>query len=241
MDKLVYLENQEPVTTSLIVASRTDNTHRAVFRLIKTHEDGLRRFGVLRFEITKPKGKNGGRPSEYAILNEQQVTYLVALMNNSPTVIDFKIELVKQFYAMRASLAQIATNQNNEEWKQLRANGKLARRKETDTIKRFVEYATAQGSKNAARYYSNITSMENKSLFFLQQKFDNVREALAGEQLLVIGAADQVVEKAIKEGMEQGLEYHQIYQIAKENIDKFVEIVGKSSVPAIIGALEEVK
>jgi L-lactate utilization protein LutB len=155
------------------------------------------------------------------------------MMNNSEFVLEFKEMLNKQFHSMRKALTQITIRQNNEEWQQLRASGKATRKKETDTLMEFVEYATKNGSRNAAMYFANISKMENKALFFLEQKFDNVREILAGQQLAVINSADQIVEKSLKEGMAHGLDYHAIYQIAKENVETFASIIGKTPVPMI--------
>lgn len=68
MNELVKIESNEPVTTSLIIAEGTENEHRAVLQLIKTHEKDLNEFGTLAFQMRK----SGGRPTEYAVLNEMQ-------------------------------------------------------------------------------------------------------------------------------------------------------------------------
>jgi len=73
--------------------------------------------------------------------------------------------------------------------------------------------------------------MENKSLFFLEQKFKNVRDALDGQQLFSIGVADQIVEKALESGMERGIDYHDIYKLAKNNVEAFSEMIKRTNVP----------
>ena len=73
--------------------------------------------------------------------------------------------------------------------------------KETDVIKQFIEYAVKQGSKsykkNPSLAYSNITKMENKSLFILENKVKNLRDILNCKQLDEIKQADEIVEKAL--------------------------------------------
>lgn len=87
--------------SSLDVAERTDNQHKNVLGLILTHIDEFTEFGQVAFE-TRP-GYNNAQV-KVAQLNEQQATLLITYMRNSGVVRAFKIELVKQFYAMRQAL-----------------------------------------------------------------------------------------------------------------------------------------
>ena len=189
----------------------------------------LEKFGTCRFEIYKTKG----RPLEFAYLNEQQTTLLITFMRNSEIVVNFKVRLVEEFYKMKNVLSEISARQSNEEWRLNRDIGKNIRKEETDTIKEFIEYAKAQGSKKADTYYSNITKMENKGLFLILEEFKNIRDVLTGQQLQVLCSADQIVIKAIKEGMSKNMNYKDIYVLAKERIEIFSSIIPKTIVPMI--------
>ena len=90
--------------SSLIIAGRTDNEHRAVLQLIRAHELELAEFGQVAFEMRA--GYNNAQVT-YALLNEPQSTLLMTFMRNSPVVVGFKVELVKQFYRMRQALAAV--------------------------------------------------------------------------------------------------------------------------------------
>jgi len=237
MDKLVTLDNKTPVTSSLVISKGTDNEHRSVLRLIKKHKQSLEVFGILRFEITKPKGEKGGRPQEVFYLNEQQTTLLLTFMSNSEIIVRFKTALVSDFYKLRNALMQVELNHQNNEWLRLRNEGKAIRLETTDVIKNFVEYAVKQGSTNAVRYYSNITKMENKALFIMEQKFPNIREVLNNQQLATLRVADKMVMDTLQEGMELNLHYKNIYSIAKDRIEKFAELVK----PSIVVTMSEVK
>ena len=245
MSELVKIENEEPVTTTLIIAEETENSHASVFRMVKKYVSDLEDYGVVRFKIEKPLvGSKGGRPLEYAYLNEQQTTLLFSYMKNTEIIRGFKKRLVSEFYKMRKILIDMYSRQSNEEWQQLRKNGKLTRRSETDTINVFLDYAIEQGSENykiKERAYSNFTKMENKALFIIQEKFPNVRQVLTGQQLQIISAADQIVEKALKEGMEKGMHYKEIYQMAKERVETFATLIPKTIVPMIEAKLIEQK
>ena len=111
--------------------------------------------------------------------------------------------------------------------------GKITRQEETDTIKEFVEYAKLQGSTKAEMYYQNISKMENKGLFLIEEKFKNIREVLTGQQLQVLCSADQIVINALNDGMKNKMNYKEIYILAKERIEVFASIIPKSIVPMI--------
>lgn len=226
--KLVVLHNNEPMTTSLIVASGTKNQHKNVMGLIRIYKPDLEEFGEVAFETRLNKQ---GSPTEYAILNEPQTTLIITYMKNTKVVREFKKNLVKEFFRMRKLLLESSSRKDTPEWIKARQAGKVARRLETDVLKQFIEYARQQGSTNADRYYANISKMENAALFLIEEKFPNLREVLTAQQLNWIQTADTVVIKALQDGMSQGLPYKGIYQLAKRRVETFAGIIPKSSVP----------
>lgn len=84
-------------TTSLIVAEGTDNEHRSVLQLIRNNIADFEEFGPSAFEMRK----SNGRPTQVAILNEQQAALLMTYMRNSDVVRDFKKRLVRAFFELR--------------------------------------------------------------------------------------------------------------------------------------------
>ena len=174
-----------------------------------------------------------GRPGEEYLLNEQQVTFLIALMRNSPKVVKFKKTLVKAFFEQRRIISRLVYQRENPNWQDARKDGKVIYRQKTGVIKQFVDYAVAQGSQNAPRYYANLAKMENSALFFFEQKYRNMREVLTIRQLMQVATADGVVDKALKEGMERNLPYKECFLLAKERVIAFAEIIGRSPVLAM--------
>ncbi len=108
--QLVFIKDKnlknDPYTTSKVISEHGGQEHESVMRLITKHEKDLKDFGVLRFEIGKPKSEKGGRPEKVCQLNEEQATFLVTLMRNTKQVVEFKKNLVKQFFAMKKELEQ---------------------------------------------------------------------------------------------------------------------------------------
>ena len=100
--KLVIKHGDEFATTSQIVAANTDNEHASVMKLVRDYQGHIEQFGLVRFEIApRAKGQHGGGDVQFAILNEQQSTFLLTLMRNTEIVVRFKVELVKEFYRLR--------------------------------------------------------------------------------------------------------------------------------------------
>jgi len=174
--------------------------------------------------------RKGGRPDESYFLNERQFVLLIMLSKNTPESLELKSRVETEFERMRKTLASLSNQKTTIDWQTARQDGKAIYHQKTDVLKVFVDYATAQGSKSANLYYTNIAKMENAALFMLEQKFKNVREFLNVRQLQQVAIADQIVEKALQDGMDQQLDYHDIYKLAKDRVIQFSNIIGKSLV-----------
>ena len=108
--ELVSLHDGQPVVTTLALAQGTENDHASVIKLVRAHVQELEKFGPIGFEIqlaNTPQG--GGRPTEYALLNEPQATLLITFMRNTDVVVDFKVRLVEGFYRLKAAAVAQAT------------------------------------------------------------------------------------------------------------------------------------
>jgi len=134
---------------------------------------------------------------------------------------------------LTSRLARHAERKAQIEYQQARAESKFIRREETDIIQKFVEYATQQGSKNAKMYYVNISKMERKALFYFEQtlpKPNNFRELLDMMQLAQISVADNLVNRALQEGMDKGMFYKDIYAMVKERVENYAICIGKTTI-----------
>ncbi|TGE66352.1 hypothetical protein C6P12_01210 [Weissella confusa] len=104
MDELVtYGTPAEGVyTTSEIVAKYTGVSVEHVRHLTNKYHDELEKFGKLVF---KNSSLPSGQTRKVWHYNEQQATFLIALMRNTDTVVEFKRNLVAAFYSQREELA----------------------------------------------------------------------------------------------------------------------------------------
>lgn len=181
-------------------------------------------FGLLNFkESTYPDEQNQRRPmfemtkSGFSIL---------AMGFTGKKALQWKIKYDQAF----SSMEQALLNQKNISWKENRAQGKIARKEITDTIKEFVSYAQSQGSKNAPRYYPTITNAVYKCLFVIEDRYGKAfRDLLSSMQLQFLGTAEYVAAQAIEDGMEQRLQYKEIYQLAKSRVEAFASTLPRKT------------
>lgn len=114
---LVFLEPNRigsiPFTTSDVIAEKTENSYRSIQRTIERQLTRLEAFGRVRFEITPLQTKGGVQKHKVYLLNEEQATLLMTFLKNNDIVADFKVELVRQFYAMRKRLKHLRNLRRN--------------------------------------------------------------------------------------------------------------------------------
>lgn len=227
MNGLVKIKNDVPVVSTIDIFEVMGYTeHRNLKKVIDSHKCSFEEFGHLRFEVANKKGR--GRSTKVYLLNEEQFTFLAMMMRNTDEVVKLKVRIAKEFIRMKQTLANIVSQQKDPNWLDARKDGKAIYHQKSDVIKDFVDYAKAQGSTSAERYYSNLATMENKALFFIDAKYKNLREIMTIRQLMLVATADQAVEKALQDGMDQNLHYKEIYKLAKDRVIAFAEIMGKS-------------
>lgn len=190
-------------TDSRLLAGFLDHRHRTILENIDKYSAELRSISGLPFETGTLETRGGIQSQRFAMLDEDQCYFLLTLMRNNERVVAAKLALVKAFKNARAQLAMRDV---------VRLDGKLARKAETDSIKLLVEYASANGSKSANRYYTNVTKMTNALLGIESGQ----REALNINQLKQIAILESVVDIAIRDGVKAELPYKDIYQLAKE-------------------------
>ncbi|MFG5536436.1 Rha family transcriptional regulator [Enterococcus faecalis] len=160
MKELVFLHSQyieeEPYTTSKIIAEYAEIEHRAVRQLIRTYEKDLNEFGKTTFEMSKIN-KGRGRKQKIYHLNEEQATLLITYLDNTEPVRRFKKALVRQFYDMKNELYARRMERQKE---------KSVRKSMTDVIKELGL---------SSHYYKHYTDLVYKTALGFNAK--QLREA----------------------------------------------------------------
>lgn len=113
MNALIEKIENEFRVSHRVVAEQTDNQEKSILDLVTRNKNHFEDFGQLRFKIATVEnsvGANNEQKTYY--LNEQQATFLMTLLRNSPVVVKFKKTLVKAFYELKERV--VVPNQNLE-------------------------------------------------------------------------------------------------------------------------------
>lgn len=104
-DLEIFGDGDELFVDSRLIAERLGIEHRSFLETIDNYESQIQQaFGFLRFETAEIDGR--GRPARYALLNEDQASFLMTLSRNTPEVVQCKIDLVKAFSKAKELLKQ---------------------------------------------------------------------------------------------------------------------------------------
>jgi phage antirepressor YoqD-like protein len=94
--EIVSLIEGQAFTTTMAISAGCAVDHASVIKLVRTYQADLEEFGLLDFKSES----TGGRPTEFALLNEQQSTLILTYMRNTDVVREFKKRLVKEFWSL---------------------------------------------------------------------------------------------------------------------------------------------
>lgn len=191
------------------------NPSHAVLILHQRHKERLDKFSVevrsSQFETTF----NGIGKERKAFLYKEQGIYVICGYSNKETADRFNDWVADTIISIRKNGYYIAT-EKDEKWLGTRNESKQARKYETDQIKLFVEYAKAQGSRNADRYYTIFTKLVDGKLGIGSGQRDN----LSQETLMELKALETVVKMRIRTLMESNVHYKKIYQDVKQMVEE---------------------
>lgn len=211
MNELVTLKGDDIFTDSLVIAQGTSVKHESVQRRIRDSEKELSELGKVGFKI---RATGSGQEQKIYVLNEQQATFLITLLKNTPTVVKFKLELVKQFYAMRKFILE----RQSQSWIETRQQGKITRKSETDVIQQLVGFAKEQGSANSDKLYITYSKLANKTAGISRRDEANVM------QLNNLSLIENIILNCIQVGMAMDKHYKEIYQDCKRRLEAFKDI-----------------
>ena len=217
MNELVFLKRKQALTTSLIVAEGTDNQHESIMRLINEHKTRFERWGKIRFSDLKSGNPQGGRPAKIAFLNEQQATFLITLLHNNEIVLDFKSELVDQFYKMR----EVLRNHQDPQWQTARFDVKTGYKELAAAVHELYEWAASHGCKASEKvFYMNFAKLMNRTLGINS----GGRDDLAAWQLYEVEKLQFIARTIIAGLLAQGADYHEPYQHLKSTLEAYARL-----------------
>jgi phage regulator Rha-like protein len=106
----------EPRVDSRVLAAQLGTKHKSSIELIDKYADKIRRFGHLPFQTEVGKRvQGGGKAERFALLNEDQAFFLLALSRNTDRVVALKSSLVMAFREARYGMACQALETRKQE------------------------------------------------------------------------------------------------------------------------------
>ena len=217
----------EPRTTSLIVAEKFNKRHDNILRAIENLECS-NEFRLLNFEESSYRNEQGKMQPCYRITRDGFAFLAMGFKGKKAAV--WKERFIAAFNWQAAELTRLRILHAQPDYQTARIEGKAIRRQETDVIQVFVEYAKIQGSRSASRYYLALTKETNRALFIIQGVVGkDFRNSLTSAQLANIAMAEQIVARALIEGMARKLYYREVYRITAERIRTFSGLIGKTT------------
>lgn len=166
--ELVFTGQGDIFCDSMKIAEHLEVPHTKLLRTIDRLVERKKQWtdGAIvnsqKFIETEFRNKQGRTYKKYN-LNEPAFIKLVMQLKGYKKAEIVQDMFVEAFMNMKKVLQQ----HTNTSWIEARESGKVHRLEETDKIKEFVEYATAQGSTQAKYYYANITKMTYRALELL--------------------------------------------------------------------------
>ena len=117
---------------------------------------------------------------------------------------------------------------NDDRWAETRAHGKKSRKKETQVIKLFIEYARSQGCTwKDKKFYSQLSIWANDAAGI---KLKNGRDEASVQALNIIDLIeDRLIQDEMLNGMANQLHYTEIWAKIQLRIKAFVAITHQTS------------
>lgn len=217
--ELVELKNSEIVCDSSMVAKKFGVKHAYMTRIIKKLIEDL---SHIKGDLGSPliyKESRHYRGSDFeAYVMGREFFSLLCMRLKGKKALEWQVRFNSAFYQMEAALLQQAKNGEDSEWLRVRTQSKALRLQQTDVIKEFVEYATAQGSQSAKFYYKHYTNATYKALGLIQHKKPKLKDTLDCMELSQLMVAENVAKKSIRKHMENGEHYKTVFVLVKQDL-----------------------
>lgn len=136
----------------------------------------------------------------------EEAVYNMSFRSNKPEAKLFTKWVTKVLKHIRVN-GYFVSDRKTSEWLDIRQETKQVRRMETDTIKKFVEYAKEQGSTHADNYYINLTKLVQNHLGISRGSRDDQDQ----KSLLRLKSLETIVDMHLETLMKADLPYKEVY------------------------------
>lgn len=224
MKDLVFIQNEQAITTSLKVAEVFQKNHQHVLRNIRdlSEQINLSKIGRVEkmFELSSYIDNKGESRPMY-LMNRDGFSLLVMGFTGKKAL-KFKLDYIQAFNAMEKKLIELITERKSAEWLEVRKSTKHGYRKLTDTIQQvLIPLAREQGSTADEKFfYINYSKMLNKSAGVSPKS----RDDLPVGQLYEMDKMQDMTVCSIKGLVAKGEHYKKIYSDTKQTVENYSQL-----------------
>jgi len=205
-----------------MVVRKFNQKHAEVVKRIKRLESDLADLRVVSNypkTITEDREYRGTKYTSY-LMNREFFSLLVMRFKGKKAL-EWQVKFNDAFYQMEQRLLLADSNASDPNFLKIRNQGKIARLRETDVIKEFVEYATAQGSTKVTFYYKHITNSCYRALGLIVQQKPKLRDTMDIMELAELQLMEYRAGLLLKKYMGLKRHYKDIYNSVKDDLIAF--------------------
>ena len=219
MKELVFLQNEQALTTSLKVAECFGKRHNDVLRAISASNQALRNFAdsdkaFIKSSYTDESGKS----NPMYLLNRDGFMFVVMGFTGKKAA-ELKWNYIQAFNAMEQKIIELVAERKSEEWRAIRQAGKRGNKEMCAVIQQvLLPLAREQGyTKDDKLLYINYQRAINRAAGIDPKSRD---EQPLG-QLYEIEKMQSMVGISIKGLAARNENYKQIYQGTKQILENY--------------------
>lgn len=192
--------------TQIGYALQYKNPQDAIKKIHLRHFEQLeKRYIEVVGDNLSPTPKDLGKKTSIFMYDERGILDVIR-WSTSKKANDYFDWVYSVFDEIKKNGYYIATSKD-EKWLGIRNETKQVRRMETDTIKKFVEYAKEQGSTHADRYYQLFTDLAHKKLGIDSGERDKQDQ----KTLLRLKSFETLIDIKIEALMRNNLPYKEVF------------------------------
>lgn len=221
MNELVFLKNEQALTTSLKVAEVFEKEHRVVLEAIRNLSRDLAKtqksaIPTNYFIESKYTFEQNGRVLPMYLMNRDGFT-LLAMGFTGKKALQFKLAYINQFNAMEAAL----TERKSEQWRELRGATKEGCKELNAVIHELWLFAKANGcTASEEKFFMNFYKLMNKIVGVNPKS----RDKLPLWKLFDIERLQYIAKTVIKGLLAKGEDYHLPYKKCKDAFESYARI-----------------
>ncbi len=214
-----YVDEEDNIymsRTQIGYALQYKQPQHSILVMHQRHRERLDRFSVevKGSQFVTPYFNKDKRSSVF--MYSERGIYEICRWSNQKVADEFNDWVYATIQSIKRNGYYIVSEKDSR-WLGIREESKKARKYETDQIKCFVEYAKAQGSKNADKYYMIFTKLINEKAGLHGSQRDTVSQ----ETLLELKSLETLLKMRIRTLMKKDVPYKEVYQDIKKLVEEF--------------------